>query len=175
MKQPDYAELGDSPAAQRLYAELQAHPRLRKRVYCSLQKWTEILHGVKESKFRPMLCRLIREAFGKAVENDMQLPEAMKIGLRSVFCTRYKKMLKGEQKTQRAGCQQCAQTKALLQNPVAVEINMKRGIITLPPWKRMCGIYGKEDEYRRALEAELKATRAPAPARAAKVSGGEGD
>jgi len=94
MKQPDYAELGDSPAAQRLYKELQELPKLRKRVYCSLQKWTQLLHSVKENPFRPTLCKLIRIAFAKAVEDDIQVPDCMKIGMRSVFCTRYKKMLK---------------------------------------------------------------------------------
>lgn len=38
----------------------------------------------------------------------------------------------------------------LLQNPLVVEINMKHGKIALPPWDRMCAVYGKEDEWRRA-------------------------
>lgn len=53
-----------------------------------------MLHDVKGTKHCTTLYGLIRKGFGEAVENDMQIPKEMKIGIRSVFCTRYRKMLK---------------------------------------------------------------------------------
>lgn len=93
MKQADHTELGDSPAAIRLYTECREKPHLKKRVYGSLQKWSEMLHSVKQGKHAATLWKLIRKAFADAVERDMILPRWMKIGMCSVFATRYKKMI----------------------------------------------------------------------------------